>query len=757
MNKKQKGFSLIEILAAIVILGLLSTIAIVSVNYILQKAEQEYYEAQKDEIIAAAKSYTQDNRNALPKRVGMRTNIRLSTLQSKKYIGDVVDRHKGKCNADETIVQVYKYDKTHYSYSVILVCPNYAMERNAESDNAGNITFTYNNWPVSESKLDYSNITATINMKDEDKIASYNYIIYNNEIEVKNSGDVEGKLKTEIEKTVPLEKYLPGKITIKVIITDYYGNQTVETSDEMDIKSSKDPTCSALTGQKTEWTGRESIPIEISVKCTSQSNKGCEKDVYTQSYVSSVKIAYILMKDKENNLLQLQCPVNVYLDMEPPTTPVIINDHENTWTNLKDDDGNSFTYTIKIITKDETSGVKQLEYRYPNSTLTASDGKPENEWHVWENSGAEPNVELQFTSTPFTKERGEILEVRALDVAGNYSEISTTTIKIDKTKPEISNISNPYLNTWFNYAAYTKNNSAYVIKITSKDKTDNIATNETGISGIAYHSYKYASTSWTEYASSGIKNKEGAVNRDAYVFTTTPFTKDRDEKVYFQVCDNAGNCTEGESYIMLDKTLPTISISNPYAGKWYNNTDYKNNKTFNVSATAADETAYLAKFNYKYNDESSWTTKSFTHDSKTKSNTITPNGSPYKDEMNKTLTFEACDHAENCTTVSTNISIDYTLPTCSINLNPANPDGQNNWYVNNVTVTLTKYDNFSGVDCFGLGTSSSVSCNSVAAKTQYETTGTTWYGIVKDNAGNISKCNTNTLYVDTTAPVIRLS
>ena len=102
MDRKDntKGFSLVEILAAIVILGLLSTIAIVSVNYILQKAEKEYYKSQKDEIILAAKSYTQDNRNSLPKRVGMRTEITLKTLQDKKYIGKVVDRHKRECDKD---------------------------------------------------------------------------------------------------------------------------------------------------------------------------------------------------------------------------------------------------------------------------------------------------------------------------------------------------------------------------------------------------------------------------------------------------------------------------------------------------------------------------------------------------------------------------------------------------------------------------------------------------------------------------------
>ena len=75
MKSKNKGFSLVELLAAIVIMGLLSTVAIVSVNYFLKKAENDYYKTQEDEIIMAAKSYTQDNRNSLPKRVNYTKNF----------------------------------------------------------------------------------------------------------------------------------------------------------------------------------------------------------------------------------------------------------------------------------------------------------------------------------------------------------------------------------------------------------------------------------------------------------------------------------------------------------------------------------------------------------------------------------------------------------------------------------------------------------------------------------------------------------
>lgn len=101
MKKKfNRGFSFVELLAAIVIMGLLSGLAIVSIRFLLNKAEKEYYKAQESEIIMAAKSYTQDNRNHLPKRVGLKTQIFLSTLQEKKYIGDVVDRSKKKCFPD---------------------------------------------------------------------------------------------------------------------------------------------------------------------------------------------------------------------------------------------------------------------------------------------------------------------------------------------------------------------------------------------------------------------------------------------------------------------------------------------------------------------------------------------------------------------------------------------------------------------------------------------------------------------------------
>lgn len=730
-KNKTKGFSLVEILAAIVILGLLSTIAIVSVNYILRKAEQEYYKSQKDEIILAAKSYTQDNRNALPKRVGMRTEIKLSTLQAKKYIGKVVDRHKNECDAEETIVQVFKYDKTHYSYSVTLVCPSYKTSENAKDNAETEIEIEYKN--ITSENINYKNVKATIAMKDEDKIASYNYIVYRNGTEVKNSGDIEGKLKKNITLDVPLEKYVPGDIEIKVIVTDQFGVQTTKALSKS-IRSKNAPKCTVINAN-TKWTNQP--PVEVSVKCISNSNKGCQKDVYTQIFSESAEKGTILMEDKEGNTGD--CKVDVYIDMEPPSTPVIDNPYHDTWVNKN--------YTIKITSVDETSGIKQFEYRYPNSTREAADGRPENEWHAWENSSKDAGDKTPFETTQFKRERGEVLEVRAVDKAGNYSDVATTIIKIDKTAPTILTVNNPYLNTWVNKAQYDANNNAYVVTITSQDN----------LSGISYHQYKYpnSTNSWKKYDNSG--NTDESTNKEKYTFVTTPFKKERDEKVLFQVCDRAGNCSEGDSYIKIDRTPPKITISNPYENGWFNKSAYNsNNNAFKITSTATDATSGLASHDYKHSDESSWTTKSLTSTSVVKSDKVQTG--PYKTEMNKTVTFRAYDNAGNYADASTNIRVDITSPSCSISA--SGTSGNSNWYISNVTVTLTPKDtgtSASGITSYGLGTSSGVSYNNKKTGTQAETTGTIWYGKVKDAAGNTATCKSETIKVDTTPPTITLS
>ncbi len=120
-------------------------------------------------------------------------------------------------------------------------------------------------------------------------------------------------------------------------------------------------------------------------------------------------------------------------DKIPPVKPVLTNNQNGIWTGA--DFVNAGKYTIVVESNDpeynaadlnnsDGSGIHDYQYRYPNS---------ENIWHTYSNSNTN-----RFTTTPFTANRNEIVEIRACDYSGNCSEPASSNIMIDKIKPEIT-------------------------------------------------------------------------------------------------------------------------------------------------------------------------------------------------------------------------------------------------------------------------------------------------------------------------------
>ena len=62
MNLNRKGFTLVEVLAVIVILSMLIAIMIPSVNYLIEKNKEDNYNTLKNSILSATKVYLSDNR-----------------------------------------------------------------------------------------------------------------------------------------------------------------------------------------------------------------------------------------------------------------------------------------------------------------------------------------------------------------------------------------------------------------------------------------------------------------------------------------------------------------------------------------------------------------------------------------------------------------------------------------------------------------------------------------------------------------------
>lgn len=62
---KNKGFTLVELLAVIIILGLISLVAVPAVSHLLKENKENAYESKKDMLLSQAKMYTKENRNYL--------------------------------------------------------------------------------------------------------------------------------------------------------------------------------------------------------------------------------------------------------------------------------------------------------------------------------------------------------------------------------------------------------------------------------------------------------------------------------------------------------------------------------------------------------------------------------------------------------------------------------------------------------------------------------------------------------------------
>ena len=58
----RKGFTLVEVLAVVVILGVIMLIAVPNVNHLIQQNREDSYEKLKQNFIQAAKAYFSDNR-----------------------------------------------------------------------------------------------------------------------------------------------------------------------------------------------------------------------------------------------------------------------------------------------------------------------------------------------------------------------------------------------------------------------------------------------------------------------------------------------------------------------------------------------------------------------------------------------------------------------------------------------------------------------------------------------------------------------
>lgn len=82
----KKGFTLVELLAVIVLIGLLSLIAIPIVDKLIKDSEEQLYQTQIDNIEAAARNYYADNIFDLPENIGEYIDKTICELENLGFL-----------------------------------------------------------------------------------------------------------------------------------------------------------------------------------------------------------------------------------------------------------------------------------------------------------------------------------------------------------------------------------------------------------------------------------------------------------------------------------------------------------------------------------------------------------------------------------------------------------------------------------------------------------------------------------------------
>ena len=703
MNLKtnRKGFTMVELLAAIAIMGILATIAIVSVSSVLDNAEEKHYETQEKNMIMAAQSYAQDNRNILPKAVGDTRTITLQELQKAKYIGKVVDRSKKNC--DEGSVTIFKYSKDGYSYRMHLVCPSKEIG-SEEEDVAGPVIILKNDQTDNNYQNPYFTYEIKENSENDGKIISYSYQVYNNGVLVRDTGNVPvSKAKELPQKKVSLKELVPGRLTIVFTAVNHYGGKTTQKILNRDYQDPNGPECGEVLPKREVW---ENISeVNLTIKCIDTKGSGCARELFTQRFTEDSRTNIIEISNKAGN--KTPCVVGTYIDKKGPTTPTIVNTYENTWINK--------SYSVKVTASDETSGVAYYQYRYPDSVIAS-----EREWVTYESSKRTYDESVAgnytYTTTAFSKERSEYVEIRACDQAHNCSAPAKSMIKIDKTAPTC-NISR-------NIATPNGDNSWYKTDVViTMTKTDPKGSDQTAVVSPLY--YALTKNTTASYSATPITNDLTATqtNTAAAGVVWRGYIKDE--------AGNTATCSDAN--LKIDTNAPTCSVG--FSGTTGDNGWYKT-KNVTVSLTKNDTgNSTMASFDLTTSSSASYSGKS----SGTQTNTAGTTWYGY-----------VKDKAGNTGECSASVKVDTEVPTCSVNF--SGTKGDNNWYKTNVNVSLTKADTgTSAMNSFDLTKSSSPTYSGKTSGTQANTASTTWYGYVKDNAGNVGKCNAS-VKVDTSAP-----
>lgn len=115
---KRKGFTMIELMAVIVVLGLLASIIYPIVNKSINQSKTDLYESQINTIETGARSWGADHLTELPINAGEIKTVTLKDLQDGGYVDKELKNPKTKELFDKNITITITMNGNSLDYKV---------------------------------------------------------------------------------------------------------------------------------------------------------------------------------------------------------------------------------------------------------------------------------------------------------------------------------------------------------------------------------------------------------------------------------------------------------------------------------------------------------------------------------------------------------------------------------------------------------------------------------------------------------------
>ena len=147
MNNRNKGFTMVEVLGVLVIIGILSLLVVPRIIEYMQGGKDDYNQKLASQLKLAGKAYFADNKEALPtektsKKYGY---VTWDELDSEKYITkDLVDSEGNSCSSSYVHVRQNTFKSGVYDYTPCLICEDQNGNIINHTDN--NTYCTVSNW-----------------------------------------------------------------------------------------------------------------------------------------------------------------------------------------------------------------------------------------------------------------------------------------------------------------------------------------------------------------------------------------------------------------------------------------------------------------------------------------------------------------------------------------------------------------------------------------------------------------------------------